>query len=313
MDVALHKALREYGDVKVNAVLSKFTSYKIGGPASLLVEVSSTQKLVEILNFLSGEGIEYFVLGGGTNVLFPDDGFEGVVIRVRTGLLEEAGGTIMAESGVVFGALNNFALQHGLSGLEWSAGLPGTVGGAVRGNAGAAGGDVANSLCKVEAWIDREVVQLKPDECSFSYRESLFKQNGGVVLKAWFDVVPGDTGKMLLKMQEIIAGRAGRYPNFPSAGSFFKNVPVKEWKGKQNELPVEFVRSGKIPVGWLNEQAGLKGLRVGGAMVSEQHGNFLINRESATEADILHLVEEIKTRVYNKFGISLEEEVCIVR
>lgn len=311
MDQGFVKRLKEFGQVKLNASLAKFTTFKIGGTANIMIEVVETENLVKLLNFLSAEGVEYILLGGGSNLLFPDNELSKVVVKVKTSALKIEGNTIIADAGVSFGVLTNLALKNKLSGLEWSAGLPGTVGGAIRGNAGAVGGETGTVLKKVEAWADGEVVTLTPEECGFTYRDSIFKKNGWVILKAWFGLKPGDSKESLLKMQEILKKRNGYYPTFPSAGSFFKNTPVSSWKNAE-ELPEEFRKNGFIPTGWLNEKAGLKGLQIGGAMVSKEHGNFLINYQDATQKDVLALVEEVKNRVYNKFKVELEEEVQIV-
>lgn len=313
MDQSLYKQLKEFGHVRTNILLSKYTTLKVGGPAQLFLEVDDRDKLVRVLNFLSGEGVEYLIVGGGSNLLVSDDGFEGIVIKNLTSGIKLTENIVEAESGVVFGKLVNLALQSGLSGLEWSAGLPGTVGGAVRGNAGASGGDTGSSLSKVEVWLDGEIVELLPSECGFEYRDSNFKRSGGVILRAWFELKPGDKKDIMQKMQNIISKRINYYPPFPSAGSFFKNVPIDRWKNDLADLLPDFIKSGKIPAGWLNEQAGLKGKSIGGAAVSEQHGNFLINQNGATASDILRLVDEVKTTVYNKFKIELEEEVQIIK
>ncbi|MEK7625153.1 MAG: UDP-N-acetylmuramate dehydrogenase [Patescibacteria group bacterium] len=295
MDALLYKKLKEFGKVRANAPLAKHTTLKIGGNAEAFLEVEDKGSLVRALDFLTAVGEDYFVIGGGSNILLPDEVIEGVVIRNRISGLDVSNNIIAAESGLGFGFLTNFAAKNSLSGLEWSAGLPGTVGGAIRGNAGAAGGAVADSLVRVEAWIDGEVVQIKGDDCEFDYRDSIFKHNKGVVLKSWFGLATGDSIKSLHRMQEIMKRRNGVYPPYPSAGSFFKNP------------------SPETPAGKLIEQAGLRGLRVGGAMVSNEHGNFIINLEGATQADVLKLVDEVKSRVYNKFQITLEEEVHIIK
>ncbi len=150
-------------------------------------------------------------------------------------------------------------------------------------------------MTKVEAWIDGEVVQIGGGECGFGYRDSFFKHNKAVVLKSWFGLAPGEPIKSLLQMQEIVKRRNGYYPPHPSAGSFFKNP------------------SAELPAGKLIDEAGLKGTLVGGAMVSKEHGNFIVNFNNATQADVLKLVDEVKTRVYNNFKVILEEEVHIIK
>jgi UDP-N-acetylmuramate dehydrogenase len=285
--------------------------------AQFFIEVSETQKLVELLNFLSGEGIPFFILGGGSNTLWQDDLYEGVVIKLQTNRLVVSVENLQplqieAESGVALSMVMNVALKQSWSGLEWAAGLPGTVGGAVRGNAGAMWSDTGRSLEKVQVWRDGEVLELKPEECEFAYRDSIFKHNTDVVLKAWFKFVPGDKVKMMAEISDYLKRRAGKYPPFPSAGSFFKNIDIKEWKGLESDLLPDFIKIGKIPAGWLIDQAGLKGLTVGGCKVSNEHGNFIVNFNKGTQADIHFLIEQVKEKVYAKFSIELEPEVCII-
>jgi UDP-N-acetylmuramate dehydrogenase len=219
---------------------------------------------------------------------------------------------IEAEAGVQLSVVMNTALKQGWSGLEWAAGLPGTVGGAVRGNAGAMWSDTARSIEKVEVWRDGEVVQLQPEECGYGYRDSMFKHNKDVILRAWYKFVPGDKVKMMAEIGGYLKARAGKYPPFPSGGSFFKNIAIADWTGKQEELLPEFVKIGKVPAGWIIEKAGLKGLREGGCMVSKEHGNFIINVNHGTQADIRRLVEQVQDKVYSTFRVELEPEVHIV-
>lgn len=308
----LYEKLKRYGAVKVNAPLAKLTTFKIGGPAQFFIEVMSREKLVELLNFLSGAGVDYLIIGGGSNILLPDNGIGGAVIRYRGAGVTVADTFIEAEAGAMLGVVVNFAPQYHLSGLEWAAGLPGTVGGAVRGNAGAAGSDIAHSVDKVIVWRDGEVLELTLLECGFGYRESIFKHNNDVVLSTRFTLTAGDPIVSLKTMQTIVKKRNGHYPPFPSAGSFFKNVALQDWKGDRSKLPPEFVTAGRIPVGWITEQLGLKGIIKGGAMLSQEHGNFIINHRDAKQADVLVVVEEVKAKVYTTYGIALEEEVHII-
>lgn len=309
---SLYTQLKKFGDVKTNVPLFKFTTFRIGGPAQFLAEVTETKKLAELLNFLSGEGIDYLILGGGSNILLPDEGIEGVVIKIKCQAIRVTGETIFAEAGAPLGAVVNEAAKSGLAGMEWAAGLPGTVGGAVRGNAGAMGGNIATVLKKAEVWHSGEVSAITAAECLFEYRDSIFKREPMVILGAHFKLAPGESKKSLAAMQEILKKRVGRYPPYPSAGSFFKNVKMENWKQDTDDLPQDFIENGRVSAGWLADKAGLKGFSVGGAMVSSEHGNFLINYQNATQADILSVVEEVKKRVYNMFGVELEEEVQII-
>jgi UDP-N-acetylmuramate dehydrogenase len=309
---AIYNQLKTFGHLKTNIPLSKFTTFRIGGPAQFLVEVTEEEKLIELLNFVTSSGLEYFVLGGGSNILFPDNGFEGVVIKISTNKIEIKEDNIIAAAGTPLGAIVNAASKNELTGMEWAVGIPGTVGGAIRGNAGAMGKETSDCLKSVIVWQDGEIKEMINAECGFHYRGSNFKDNGTVVLSATFALKPGNKTEIMQAVQMYIKQRTGRYPKFPSAGSFFQNINIKDWPGDVNELPELFRERGKVPVGWIIEQCGLKGYTVGGAKISDEHGNFLINFKDATQADVLKVVEEAQAQVYNKFRVNLEPEVEII-
>ncbi len=308
----LYKKLKEFGHVRINEPLAKHTTFKIGGPADFFVEIEETSKLVELLNYLMGEGIEFYIIGEGSNLLINDEGFRGVVINIRDTRYEIRDNTIEACAGVLLSAIVSATIQNSFTGFEWAAGVPGTVGGAVRGNAGAYGGSTSDNLVKIEIWENGEVREISKEECGFFYRNSMFKNNPGIViLRAWFEFKPGDKKAILALVQEHMQARSARFPRYPSAGCFFTNIKIEKWSSDKSVLPKEFLERGGVPAGWLVEQAGCKGLKIGGAMVSEQHCNFIINVDNATQNDVLAIVEEIKEKVYNKFGIELEQEVEI--
>ncbi len=313
MDI-LYKKLQEFGRVRTNAVMAKYTTLHIGGSVQFLLELADSTKLSTLLNFLSGEGVPYFLLGGGSNLLWQDEAWEGVVIKMPSSKpLVLSDGRIEAVAGMPLALLVTTAVQHGLSGLEWAAGVPGTVGGAVRGNAGAMDSDTAHSLEKVEVWRDGEVIELAAAECGFGYRDSIFKHTQDVVIRAWYNTSHGDKIELMKKIQGYIKQRNGHYPALPSAGSFFKNIPFSAWVKGLDSLPDSFKLKQQVPAGWISEQNGLKGYAVGGAMVSKEHGNFLVNTGGATQADILAVVEEVQRRAYTTFGVNLEAEVQIIK
>lgn len=310
----LYTELKKYGQVRANEPLSKHTTFKIGGPAKYVVTVSEADKLPALLNFLSGAGESFFILGGGSNVLAPDDEFNGVVIIIACTRCRTDKNEISVEAGALLSAAVNEATAHGLSGLEWAAGIPGTVGGAVRGNAGAHGSDMAQSIKQVEIWRDGATATLAPDECAFGYRDSIFKHGGGAILRATLKLMPSDKATVVKKTQAILLSRSQKLPTVPSAGSFFKNIKISDWPGALPEnLPGIYRDRGMIPAGWLVEEIGLKGAQIGGAQVSPQHGNFIINTGEATQADVLTLVEKVQSEVYNKFGVELIPEVEIIK
>ncbi|MDW8067589.1 MAG: UDP-N-acetylmuramate dehydrogenase [Anaerolineae bacterium] len=276
--------------------LAPYTAMRVGGPADLLVICRTTEEVVEAVQRAHAAGVPWRVLGGGCNVLVSDAGVRGLVVvnradRTRIG----ADGTVWAEAGAPMAALARETVARGLAGLEWAAGLPGTVGGAVVGNAGAFGGDVASVL--------RSVTLLEPDGnvterpaawMEFAYRESRIKRTPSgerpVVLAATFCLSPGDPSALAARVEEILAWRRTRHPSGATMGSTFKNPPGNH-------------------AGRLIEAAGLKGYRIGGAMVSELHANFLINTGSATAADVRALIQYIQAEVERQFGIRLEPEV----
>lgn len=305
--------LKQWGHIKINENLAKHTTFEIGGPAQYFLTITTTENLISALNWLSGEDVSVFILGGGSNLLLPDHEFSGVVVKVETNGLTTNGNIITADAGVSLATVVATAAKAGLTGLEWAIGIPGTIGGAVRGNAGAMGQDMSHSIKSVTAWQDGEIKTMSPAECAFKYRESAFKTDGGVVLQVELQLTPGEKLAIAQAMQGYIKQRTGRYPRLPSAGSFFKNLDVKDWPGDTATLPPLFVERGKVPVGWMVEQVKMLGHKRGGAKVSDEHGNFIVNAGGATQADILTVVEDVVQAVYNKYGVTLTPEVEIIR
>lgn len=309
----LYKELKNYGRVKTNELLSKHTTFKIGGAAKFFIIVNDRKKTIELLNFLSSRGIDYFILGGGSNILVSDNGLSEVVIKIEFNKIELEDNYIVVDSGASFGFVVNSAVQNSLTGLEWAIGIPGTIGGAIRGNAGAMGCAISDIVEEVQVWQDGEVSNLLKSECNFSYRSSDFKLDGMVILSIKLKLLLGDKKEIGKKIHKYMLLRNDNHPSSPSAGSFFKNIKISDWKNNVSELPEIFRERGMIPVGWLVEQLGLKGYRVGGGGVSKEHGNFIINYEKAKYSDILEVVEVIKNKVYNKYGIELVSEVEILK
>ncbi len=304
--------LKEFGDVKLNESLAKHVTFKIGGPAKYFIIVRKTDNLVALLNYLTAEGADYVIISGGSNMLINDAGYEGLVIKISTTEIPKIidGTRLEAQAGVDLSLIVNFALKNSLAGMDWAAGVPGSFGGAIRGNAGAMGKDISTVLQWVDVWRDGEVIRLSANECGYGYRESNFKHNQDVILRGEILLELGDKAQLMQNMQKYLSQR--KHTPFPSAGSFFKNLKMDKWPGDKKDLPELFLQRGSVPVGWMTEELGLKGLTSGGAKISDEHGNYIINFNNATQADVLTLVEEIKQRVYNKFGVELEPEVQIV-
>lgn len=308
----LYKQLKNYGKVKLNEPMNKHTTFKIGGPAQFFVVVDETDQLVELLTFLDAEGIERFILGGGSNMLAGDDEYTGVVIHINTKKTEMTDTGIIADAGCSTVAVANMSMKAGFVGFEWGVGVPGTIGGAVRGNAGAMGSDMSNNVEKIEAYVDGEVVELSNAQCDFHYRHSMFKDTGAVVLRVHLKLEKSENKDGMKKALEFLQYRSKTQPQgFASTGCIFKNFEIGNAK-LNFDVPKEFTQKGIISAGWLIDQAGMKGIQKGQAKVSDAHGNFIINLGEASAANVLTLIDEIKEKVYNKFGINLEEEIQVL-
>lgn len=286
-----------------NISLSTLTSLHVGGPARYVATVTSEDELVEALTLAQDKGLPYFVLGKGSNTLFSDAGFEGVIILMANRDIRFAGTLVTAGAGVFMRRLVTTCLDRRLRGLEDLAGIPGTVGGAVRGNAGTWQTEVKDVLHTVEVFRPDDEgrwfkVIMKPEECSFGYRHSIFKQHRDwVVLAATFITTVGDAAEGMKLVQQDLTARHEKQPyTAPSAGSVFKNPD----------------KAAGIFSGRIISEAGLKGARIGGAQISEKHGNFIINTGKASATDVIELVRLVQKTVRKKFHIELEPEIEIV-
>ena len=306
--------------IQENILLKNHTSYKIGGPARYFAEAKSIADIKEALEFWKKEGMALFVLAGGNNVIFSDSGFAGLVLKVSLDSIKVSGEEITAEAGAKLSDVVELASKNSLKGIEWAGGLPGTIGGAVFGNAGAFGGEMKDIVVAVKSLDIRnpeKIVSRKNSECGFGYRTSVFKSiRNEIILSIELRLQPGKSEEIEKAIKEHIGYRIERQQlEYPSAGSTFKNIDTnlvseeqkKEWSAVMKTDPFPLV-----PVAHLLSEAGLKGKRVGGAMISEKHPNFFINVGGATASDVLDLISLAKKTIKEKFGIELEEEVQIV-
>lgn len=278
--------------------LAKYTSARVGGSADVLLTARSAQQLAEMATVLWQLEFQFIVLGGGSNLLISDAGVREVVIlnKARKVKFDSSVPSVWAESGSNFGAIARQAGRKGYSGLEWAAGIPGTVGGAVVGNAGAHGGDTAGNLILAEVLHHTQGRQkLSPEDLKYQYRTSSLKQQPGeaVVLSASFGLTHGQIPEIKEKMEEFLAFRKRTQPPGASMGSMFKNPPGDH-------------------AGRLIEAAGLKGVRIGDAQISDLHANFFINHGSANAEDVYSLICKAQNTVSEKFGVQLELEIGLV-
>jgi len=284
-------------------LLSEHSSFKIGGPADFFFTADTIEELTGAVRLAIRRGIRHFVMGGGTNILFDDAGFRGLIIKnAASGLSpwsEKAGAE--AASGTRLADLVEFSVSRGWRGLEHLAGIPGTVGGAVFGNAGAFGRSIGERL-ESAAVLDRRGREhiVRRDQMGFAYRSSALRADRSILLKAAFALSPGDEGKIREEISCFLEQRKTRHPNWSvaCAGCFFKN-PVR-------------ADGTRLAAGKVLEEIGAASLSRGGAAISSAHCNFIVNRGGATASDVRGLADELKRRVKERFGLDLEEEVILL-
>ncbi len=281
-------------DFTTDTPASSLTSFRVGGRVRVVAYPKNRDAFCELTRRLASSETKYVVLGCGSNVLAPDEGYDGVFVMTTklTGLSIE-GNTLTAECGRGITSCASSAARAGLGGLAFAYGIPGSVGGAVYMNAGAYGSEIKDIIISADCWdaARGEVLTLTKDELRFGYRDSALRHNGLTVLSAAFSLFPEDTEKITAEMNDYMNRRRDKQPlEYPSAGSVFKRAPG-HFTGK------------------LIEDAGLKGYRVGGAEVSEKHAGFIINAGGATAEDVKTLVAVIEARVFELFGVRLEREL----
>lgn len=306
--------------IQENVLLAQHCNYKIGGPARYFCDATTEEEVRSAILFAREKRVPIFILGSGTNLLFADEGYNGLVLKPNLQKLEAIGGIVEVGAGALVSDLLNFIISHSLSGLEWSGGLPGTVGGAVRGNAGAFKGEIKDRIISVDSLeIDNlEKISRDNSACRFGYRSSIYKEKCGkeIILSAQIRLEKGDSDKIAAGIQEKINYRLQRHPmEYPNTGSTFKNVDLNLVPLKFRNAFAKVVKLDPFPViptAFLITEAGLKGTRSGGAMVSPKHANFIINADNAKSADVKALIAIVKQRVFDKFEIHLEEEIQIV-
>jgi len=307
-------------DIQKNIPLANFTTFRIGGPAKFFVEVSSEEELMEALKYAKENNLKFFILGGGSNVLISDDGFDGLVIRVHSSRSTVYGNIITTDAGISIAKLIKISTENNLAGLEWAGGLPGSLGGAIRGNAGTFGLSMKDIVESVKVYdLESQKIEVYDNaKCRFEYRCSIFKKNCKlIILSAVLKFKADEKEALQKKVQESIAWRKSVFPETLSPGSFFKHTaPTEHNLKKLKELPrfseLKLHEKNTIPTGFVIEECGLKGKKIGGAMVSEKHANFIINTGGATAQDVIMLASFIKQQVRDKFGIELQEEVQYV-
>lgn len=299
MDIKKIQKLIPKENIYINEPMSKHTSFKIGGPAECFIKVKNIEQLRNILEYAKKENIKLTIIGNGSNILVSDQGIQGIVLKIDIEKLEEKIEDekiiLTVGSGVKLGALAQKCLKEEITGLEFASGIPGTIGGAIRMNAGAHGSEMKD-IVKTVTYMDRntEIHKITNEQAEFEYRKSLFVNSDYIILETEIQLKKGKLEEIKEKMEEYANYRKEKQPiEYPSAGSTFK-------RGK------DFITAKLI------DECGLKGYQIGGAQISEKHAGFIINKENATAKDVIELMEYTKEQVYNKFGKIIEQEIEII-
>lgn len=304
--------------IQKNVILAPLTTFKIGGPAKFFVEVKEKEDLFEATKWADENKEQIFILGGGSKVLINDKGVNGLVIKMSNDNVAIHGDRIECGAGAALAQVVGLTIGANLSGLEWGIGIPkATSGGFIRGNAGAFGSSIAEIVETVEVFnIKKQKFELFSNrDCRFGYRTSIFKEdNNFLIWSALLKLAPGDSRQIEKNINQYLKFRQGRQPKLPSAGSVFKNLSfdyLKNFNSEMADLAMKSgaVAEGKIGAGWVIELAGLPGKKIGGAKVSLEHSNFIINTGRATAEDVVVLISYIKQQIRNRFGIQLQEEI----
>jgi len=303
--------------IQEQVLLKDYTTFKIGGPADYFVIAQSLEDVQETVAYAKEKNLAILALGGGSNLLVSDAGFRGLVIKLDLQKLDFLGSELTVGAGVLVAYLINKSLEQGLTGLEFLAGVPGTVGGAIRGNAGTYGLAMSDVVTEI-TYLDEnyQVKTCQQNECNFAYRHSIFKEIKAIIIEAKLKLAHGDLEAARKLVLERLQYRQNTQPNEPSAGCIFKNIEFKEVDiddiKKRGLVIDQFVKHQKIPTAYLIEQAGLKGYTIGGVQISAKHANYMVNVNQATAEQVVMLISFIKQQIRDKYGIQLQEEVQLI-
>ncbi|OIO07914.1 UDP-N-acetylenolpyruvoylglucosamine reductase [Candidatus Falkowbacteria bacterium CG_4_9_14_3_um_filter_36_9] len=309
--------------LRQNVILAPLTTFKIGGPAEYFIEVISRKDLEEAVCWAKDHKKPLTILAGGSNVLINNLGVKGLVIKIYNKNIKVMGIRLNCEAGALLSKAIITAVANNLTDLEWAAGIPGTIGGAIRGNAGSYDNTIGKFIETVEVYniTKNNFFILSRNDCQFEYRGSIFKNNHSLII--WQAII-----KLRISEKDKIKNLISKYtdyriktqvqPRLPSAGSIFKNITLEEFKKCNQNLAFCFekekgaVRNGMIGTGWLIDALGIKGKTIGGAKISLEHGNFIVNTGKATALDVIALISYIKQQVRDKLKVQLIEEIQYV-
>jgi UDP-N-acetylmuramate dehydrogenase len=282
--------------IKIDEPMKKHTTFKLGGTSDFFVTPNNYLELQQIVDLCKNNNMKFYLLGNGSNTIVKDCGFNGVIIHTgNLNNVEMDGTKITAQCGALLPVLAQKALRSSLSGMEFISGIPGTVGGAVAMNAGAYGSEICSILQSVKVLTNNgSILDLRKEEITFCHRHTDLQDKNFIILEATFNLTAGDKTSIKLLMETLKQKRQASQPlEYPNAGSIFK-------------------KSGDFAAGYLIDNAGLKGINVGGAQISPKHANFIVNKDNASAYDVLTLIENIRKQVKEKYNITLDTEVIII-
>jgi UDP-N-acetylmuramate dehydrogenase len=301
--------------IQRNALLSQYSRFGIGGPADVLIETADERSFVDALKAVRASGVPFVVIGGGTNLIVSDAGFRGYVLRYTGDEIEGEGTRVHAHAGAELQALVDFTIDRGLAGIHTMTGIPGSVGAAVYGNAGAYGHSISESVRSVRFFDGAGVREFNNAECEFHYRESVFKRRKcWVIFSVELELERAAPAELRRTASEILAIRNAKYPPaMKCAGSIFKNLILAELpEHVRARTPERVVREGKVPSAYFLEEVGAKGYSRGDIRVADYHANLIYNAGNGTAEQLVEVIRELKRRVRERFGFELEEEVQYV-
>jgi UDP-N-acetylmuramate dehydrogenase len=302
-------------DVCQGTLLSAHTRFGIGGPAEVYVQASDESSFIDALRIARRSGAEYAVIGEGTNLIVSDAGFPGIVLRLTACSIQQSGLSVNAQAGVELQTLVDYCIDRGLRGIETMTGIPGSVGAAIYGNAGAYGHSIEERVREVRFFDGSEIRVLSNRECQFRYRESVFKRHKDWVIFSTtlaMDAAPAHALRNIAT--GILEIRMAKYPpSMKCAGSIFKNLILAELpEAVQRQVPEQVIREGKVPSAYFLEQVGAKGIVNGEIRVAEYHANLIFNAGHGTAGQLCEIIQDLKSRVRARYGLELEEEVQYV-
>ncbi|HEV8038411.1 MAG TPA: UDP-N-acetylmuramate dehydrogenase [Bryobacteraceae bacterium] len=298
--------------ISEHTLLSRYTRFGIGGPAELYIETPSEPSFIAALNIVRASGVKFAVIGSGTNLIVSDAGFRGVILRFTASGISSDGRIVRAEAGAELQALVDYSIHHGLRGLETMTGIPGSVGAAIYGNAGAYGHSINESVRGVRFFDGSAIRVFSNAECEFHYRESVFKRHKDwIIFSTELELAPAPTDELRKTADGILKVRLEKYPvTMKCAGSIFKNLILAELpEAVQRQVPARVIREGKVPSAFFLEEVGAKGIQNGGIRVADYHANLIYNTGNGTARELCAIIADLKSRVQNRFGLTLEEEV----